>query len=248
MKTIHSGRNGSSDHSNTTRGIPWHWVLVAAALLAAVMGGWVLWGPMLIAKPLPPLPNNDFQLRDVANATDLKSLQHKQVDMVGVFTGHTVVLSGRDMAGRSGFYVLEPFIEKGDKGLAVLVQQGWVPSNTPTQRLRTPKHELIIEGRLAIPSFGSGAKAGSETGLIRQSLNLQRYASEIGMPLVPMVVLQEPGAEWSEKDIRQDLFQRRWSELYPQDKNIARNGWLMLIFATALAALGIAIKPNRRRN
>lgn len=245
MSKIHSGRNGFSKKTNVTQSLLWHWVFIGAALLTTMSGAWILWGPMPIARPLPPPPKELFQLSEVANATDLKSLQHKQVLIVGAFTGHTVVLKGRDMAGRNGFYVLEPLIEKGSNGLAVLVQRGWVPADTALQRFPTPKHDLVIEGRLAIPSFGTSAEAGNETELVRQSLNVQRYAREIGMPLVPMVVLEEPGAEWSEEDIRQDLFQRRWSELYPQDKNNTRNGWLMLILGITLAALSIAI---RRRN
>jgi surfeit locus 1 family protein len=225
---------------------PWHWLLAAAAVLAAIMGAWTLWGRMPLATPLPPSPGQLFQLKEVANAADPKSLQHRQVILVGRYTGHTVVLEGRDMAGRSGFYVLSPLVEKGDTGLALLVQQGWVRKREFVKDRRPPRGNVVIEGRLAIPSLGVEAKAAGETGLIRQNLSLQGYASELGIRLVSMVVLQEPGSEWSENDIRQDLFQRRWPELYPRDRNIARNGWAMLALAAALAAIAVRIRPRRR--
>lgn len=212
-----------------------------------------MWGPAQrpVANALPRLAEERlFPLKEVVDAANVASLQHRQVKLVGKHTGHTVVLKGRDMAGRSGYYVLEPFIEKGENGLAVLVQRGWVSPNTPNleRRLVTPKHDLVIEGRLAIPSLGADAKAANETGLIRENLSLQRYAQEIGMPLVPMVILQEPGDGWTEQQIREDLFQRRWSELYPQDKNLSRNAWALLVIGLVLAALGLWLRPRGGRS
>lgn len=238
-----------AEAAHAPRHLPWHWLLWMAALLAAGTGAWSLWGPMPVARPLPPSPRELFQLKEVANAADLRSLQHRQVILVGRFTGHPVVLKGRDMAGRRGYDVLEPLVEKGPSGLAVLVQRGWVPSSVRNleQAVTQPMPELVIEGRLAFPRLGADAGAASETGLIRQSLDLERYAREIGVPLVPLVVPQEPGSEWSEKDIRNDFYQRRWSELYPQDEFIARHGWRMLGLALVLALLGVWMGRKRRQ-
>jgi surfeit locus 1 family protein len=239
----------SARHPNSKSGLPWHWLLAATALLAAFMGAWTLWGPIPPAKRLPPSPRELFRLKEVADAADPKSLQYRQVMLAGRYTGHTVLLKDRDMAGRSGFYVLSPFREKGDTGLAVLVQVGWVPSGMRNlaENINMPRHDVLIDGRLAIPSLGTDAEAAGETGFIRRNLSLQGYAGEIGVPLIPLVMLQEPDAEWSEKDVRQDLYQRRWPELYPQDKNIALKGWMMLAAAVALAVLGFRLRPQRRQ-
>ncbi|MFC5499303.1 SURF1 family cytochrome oxidase biogenesis protein [Caenimonas terrae] len=254
MNTIQPHRNGSPEHANTGRRLPWHWLLLAAALLAAAWGGWMLWGPMPIARPLPPGAGERFWLKDVAGAGDLKPLQHRQVNLLGRFTGHTVVVEG-EMAGRSGFYVLAPLAERrssyadgSETGLAVLVQRGWTPTRESAQVLIPPKHDVSIQGRLAIPALGTESKAAVESGLFRKNLSLPRYASEIGVPLVPMVVLEQPNSDTSERDIRQDAFQRRWPQLYPQDKSRARKGWAMLVLAAALAALGLWARPRRRHD
>lgn len=159
------------------------------------------------------------------------------------------------MAGRSGFYVLAPLAEMrapygtGAKtGLTVLVLQGWVPTRKRAQEHILTKHDLLIQGRLAIPNLGAESKAAGETGLFRKNLSLEGYAREIGVPLLPMVLLQEPGSEWSDKDIRQDAFQRRWPELYPQDRSMARKGWALLVLAGALAALSFWVRPARRKS
>jgi hypothetical protein len=208
---------------------------------------------MPIARPLPPAAQERFRLKDLVDATDLKTLEHRQVNLLGRFTGPTVIVEG-EMAGRSGFYVLSPLAERrttyvdgAETGLAVLVQHGWVASRERAQGFTAPKHDLSIAGRLAMPAWGTEPTAAGEAGTFRKNLRLQAYASEIGVRLVPMVVLQEPGSDWSEKDIRQDFFQRRWPQLYPQDRAIARNGRGLLVLAAVLAALATWVSPMRRR-
>lgn len=254
MKPLHPGGKAPGKDPDTAPGLPWHWFFRAAALLLGAMGAWTLWGRMPIAQPMPPV-HEVFQLRQVANAADLKLLQHRQVFLRGRFTGHAVALEGRDMAGRSGFYVLAPFLEKGasyvdksETGMAVLVLRGWVPSGTRNleQILLIERHDVLIEGRLAIPSLGDAREAAAEKGFTRRNLSVEAYGREIGVPLLAMVVLQQPGADWSEQDIRQDFYRRRWPELYPQDRHIARNGWAMLVAAIALAALGLRARGRRR--
>jgi cytochrome oxidase assembly protein ShyY1 len=207
---------------------------------------------MPIARPLPPAARERVWLKEVADASDRRAFQHRQVSLLGRFTGQTVFLEG-DMGGRSGFYVLSPLAERrssyvdgAETGLTVLVQQGWVPTRERARNLVLPAHDLVIQGRLASPSRGTESKAAGETGLFRKNLSLQAYASEIGVPLIPMVVLQEPGSEWSEQDIRQDAFQRRWPELYPQDRFMKPKGWALLLAAAVFAGLGV--RAWRRRS
>src|SRR6478609_9170629 len=92
----------------TKNDFPWHWLLAAAALLAAFMAAASLWGPVPPAKRLPVPSREFFPLKEVATAADPRAFQHRQVFLSGRFTGHVVILKGRDMAGRSGYYVLSP--------------------------------------------------------------------------------------------------------------------------------------------
>ncbi|HEY8358275.1 MAG TPA: SURF1 family cytochrome oxidase biogenesis protein, partial [Ramlibacter sp.] len=219
------------------RGPPWHWLLAALALLAAATGAWTLWGPMPLAKRLPPFGPEVFRLEEVAKAPDAKSFQHRQVLLRGRFTGQTFVIAG-DMAGRSGYYVLAPFAERlksfvdgSESGFNLMVLEGWVPAGKRDAALgyRPARHDVILQGRLALPSAEVGARVG-----------------ESGIPLLPLVLLQEPGSEWAEKDIRADFFQRRWPQLYPRDRYIPAQGWGLLAAAAALAALGAWMRPRRR--
>jgi surfeit locus 1 family protein len=254
MKPKPSVPNSPATRPGTVRGLPWHWLFAALALIAGAMGAWTLWGRMPSAQPLPTTGGYSgevIQLNRVVSAADPSSLQHSQVQLVGRFKAeHTVVLKGRNMAGRSGFYVLTPLVERGNTGLAVLVQRGWVPSSTPNlaQRLQhlTPLHDLVIHGRLAIPDLGVASDAAGESGFMRQNLNLSAYASEIGVPMAPLVVLEEPETTTRAQDIQNGLFQRRWPELYPQDKNIARNGWTALAVAMVLAVLSLGVLRRRQ--
>jgi len=254
MSTTPRIRKYPVSRQNILRGLPWHWLFGTMAFIAAFIGAWILWGPMPKAKQLPPPPVERLWLRDVAATTDPNLYQHRQVELVGRFTGHTVMLEG-NMAGRSGFYVLAPlaemrksYVDGAQTGLNVLVQLGWVSSRERAQAHRLVKHDLIISGRLAIPTLGDDTIAAGETGLFRRNLSLQRYASEIGVPLIPMVILQEPNFEWTDESIRQSSVGYRWPELYPQDKYRGRKGWTMLILAAPLAAFGINMRRRRNQN
>lgn len=256
MNPNHADRRGAGRQRAEARGLPWHWLLGAAALLLAGLGAWTLWGPMPPARRLPPI-KEITRLSDLANASDLQALQYRHVYLRGRFMGEAVVLAGRDMAGRRGFYILAPFVERSrsfdptaENGQYVLVQRGWVPAGTrlvPGElRLMHGRHDVLIEGRLALPSLGDPAKAQGETGLVRQNLSLPAYAKEIGVPLLPMVLLEEPGAEWPDEALRRDFFRRRWPQLYPRDRYIAPMGWGLLAAATVLAALAAGAAPRRR--
>jgi len=230
------------------------WLLAAMALLAAAWGTALLWGPMPLAKPLPTTGGTSgevIQLQEVAAAAALPPLQHRQVQLVGRLRAeYTVLLKGRGMAGQRGLYVLTPLVERGNTGLSVLVLRGWVPNGSPemVQRILrfTPPHDLVIHGRLALPDLGSAADAAGQSGTIRQALSLPAYASEIGMPLVPMVVLQEAETTTSARDIQADLLKRRWPELYPQDRYRAHQGWAALATALVLAAAALWTWRQRR--
>jgi cytochrome oxidase assembly protein ShyY1 len=253
MQPGHPVQSNTSTRPIPSPGFPWHWVFAVAALIAGGFGAWTLWGRMPAAIPLPTTGGTSgeiIQIKDVVDAAQPQLLQHRQVQFVGRFKAEsTVVLEGRNMAGRSGLYVLTPLIERGNTGLAVLVQRGWVPSGTPNleQRLQTftPRHDLVIDGRLAMPDSGAAASAG-ERGLFRKGLSLESFAAETGVPLAPMVVLQEFETTTSAQDIHNDFLKRRWPELYPQDKNIARNGWAALVLAVGLALLGLLVWRKRK--
>ncbi len=208
---------------------------------------------MPLAKPLPTTGGTSgevIQLQEVVSAANLQTMQHRQVQLVGRLRGeHTVILQGRNMAGQRGAYVATPMVERGNTGLAVLVLRGWVPEGSmvmvkQVQRF-TPLHELVIHGRLALPKLGNTADAAAERGPVRQNLDLAAFATETDIPMVPLVVLEEAETTTTDKDIRADFFQRRWPELYPQDKYRGHLGWAAL--AAALGLAGLTVWTWRKR-
>ncbi|CAM8645338.1 COG3346 Uncharacterized conserved protein [Comamonadaceae bacterium] len=227
--------------------LPWHWVWAALALLCAAWGAWTLWGPMPLAKPLPTTGGSSGEvilLQEIAGATALQPLQHRQAQLLGRLQGeHTVMLKGRNMAGQSGAYIVAPLVERNNTGLAILVLRGWVPDSSMKMaqmiQRSTARHDVVIHGRLAMPTLGSAEDAAAERGLLRKNLDLTAFSKETGISMLPLVILEEPETTTSDKDIRGDLFQRRWPELYPQDRYRGTLGRTALGAALVFAAAAV---------
>lgn len=153
-------------------------------------------------RALPPLDASSL----AASADAARDQHHRPVRLRGRWAAdRTVFLDNRQMEGRPGFFVVTPLVIGGD-GDAVLVQRGWVPRDA-TDRTRlppvaTPTEPVEIVGRIAPPPprlFEFDAGAG---GPIRQNLDLESFASETGLRLRPLSVLQLEG---------DDALLRRWS-------------------------------------
>jgi len=104
----------------------------------------------------------------------------------------TVYLDNRQMNGHPGFYVLTPLLLAPSD--AVVVQRGWVPRNlqqrTQLPPIETPQGEVEILGRIAPPPSKLFEFSGAASGPIRQNLELDAYAREIGLRLRPLSVQQ----------------------------------------------------------
>ena len=105
----------------------------------------------------------------------------------------TVFLDNRQMDGRVGFYVVTPLLIA--PGQAVLVQRGWVPRDAQDRAhlpaVVTPTEAVWFDATIApLPSrlFDLG---GPDAGVIRQNLDAEAYAREIGVRLLPFSLLQQ---------------------------------------------------------
>jgi surfeit locus 1 family protein len=131
---------------------------------------------------------------------------HRRVQIAGRWSpAHTVFLDNRQLASpQPGFFVLTPLLLAD--GRAVLVQRGWTPRDA-TDRARvpavpTPEAELRLDGRIAPPPARTFAFAGEDRGRIRQNLDLDDFARETGLRLLPLMLLQ--------LDNTPDGLQRAW--------------------------------------
>ena len=155
----------------------------------------------------------------LAEPGDGAHLLHRTAQLRGTWQGaHTVFLDNRQMQGKPGFYVLTPLLLEGGKN-SVVVQRGWVPRNFADRQalpqVETPVGSVEAQGRLAgspprLLELGgvaenSGVTHGPQSGVIRQNLNLQAFATETGLRLLPITLLQAGAAS--------DGLQRDWPQV-----------------------------------
>jgi surfeit locus 1 family protein len=106
----------------------------------------------------------------------------------------TIFLDNRPMAGRSGLVVVTP-LQLQDSAAVVLVQRGWVPRNfmdrTMAPEIATPLGLVEIQGRIVPPPGKLYEFSGTESGRIRQNLDIAGFSAEMGRPLRAWTVQQQ---------------------------------------------------------
>ncbi|MBL8389732.1 MAG: SURF1 family protein [Hydrogenophaga sp.] len=174
------------------------------------------------------------------------TLLHRAVTLRGTWLySASVFLDNRPMAGRSGFILVTPLQLQG-AAQAVLVQRGWVPRDF-VDRNRVPDVDapagvVEVSGRLApAPSRLLELGAG-ETGRIRQNLDVEAFAREVGLTLMPLSVLQTgPSPEG---------LLREWPRFeadVPKHLGYAAQWFAMSALAAGLYVWFQLICPRRRR-
>lgn len=131
--------------------------------------------------------------QDVAGQKVQSGLLHRSVTLKGVWQAKdTVYLDNRPMDGKSGFNVVTPLVLEGGN-TAILVQRGWVQRNftdrTKLPEITTPAGPVTVRGRIAPPPSKLYEFQGSDTGSIRQNLDIFRFQQELGIPLLQQVSL-----------------------------------------------------------
>jgi surfeit locus 1 family protein len=106
---------------------------------------------------------------------------------------HTVFLDNRQMRGVPGFYVVTPMKLQGTSR-AVLVQRGWVPRNFDRREQLPPVPTapgiVELQGRIAPPPARLYEFHGTESGPIRQNLDIAAFRVETRLDLVDVSVVQ----------------------------------------------------------
>ncbi len=228
---------------------------VAGALATARLGLWQLdraaqktatHDAMLRQRALPPLAVADLA-RDTAGAA---AQQYRMVTLRGTWlAAQTVYLDNRPMDGRAGFYALTP-LRLAD-GSVVLVQRGWLPRDV-ADRTRippppTPAGEVDVQGRIATGPARLFELGAAGSGPIRQNLDLGAYARESGLPLRPVMVVQEGPAPAA----NDDGLLRHWPQ--PAADVQKHYGYAFQWFAMSALIGGLyvwfqLIRPARRRH
>ncbi len=125
-------------------------------------------------------------------------LYHRRVQLRGRWSpSHTIYLDNRQMNSRQGFFVVTPLLLPD--GRALLVQRGWLPRDaderTRVDEVPTPSGEIVIDGRIAPPPARLFEFEGADVGRIRQNIDIDAFARETALHLLPYSVLQTAAAD-----------------------------------------------------
>ena len=224
---------------------------LAAALATARLG---LWQLDRAAQKIALQAAIDERARQpvlegaAALAASAAEAMHRAVRLQGEWlSDRTVWLDNRQMKeGRPGFFVVTP-LRLAD-GRAVLVQRGWAPRD-PHDRTRlpplpTPAGPVEVRGRIAPPPARLYEFDAAASGPIRQNLDLDAFARETGLVLLPWSVLQTGPAN------PDDGLQRDWPA--PQTGVATHQGYAFQWFGLSALVVFLyvwfqLIQPRRRR-
>lgn len=191
---------------------------------------------------LPALPQSAW----ARDADEAQAQHYRRTHAEGTWLlSRTVFLDNRQMDGRVGFYVVTPLLVA--PGQAVLVQRGWVPRDaqdrTHLPAIATPAEAVAMDATIAPLPSKLFALGGPDVGVIRQNLDADAYAREIGVRFLPFSLLQQ-GASVSD-----DGLLRHWS--HPAVNVQTHYGYAAQWFGMSALLAGLyawfqLIKPRRR--
>ena len=231
------------------------WLVVAliCSTLTSIAGIWQLSRAhaklaheALVAErgPLPALHAGELARNATAGEVQLQ----RKITVTGELdAAHTVFLMNRTMGERPGFYVMTP-IRLLDGG-AVVVQRGWIAGvdGDPTMPppLSTPSGTVTLSGHVApwpAKWFELGHSAG---GRVRQNIELVALAAESGLPLRPVIVVEDANAGNAKDGLGRD-----WPPPTAGTSIATHYGYAVQWFAMSVAFLGLYvwlqfIRPRR---
>lgn len=133
-------------------------------------------------------------LMALSGSMDTKEALHRVVKLRGVWVADkTVFLDNRQMNGKPGFYVVTPFLPNGVTK-PVLVQRGWVARNFLDRAklpfITTAFGTVDLTGRIAPPPGKLYELGPTDSGAIRQNLDISQFGTETGLALMALSIVQ----------------------------------------------------------
>lgn len=135
---------------------------------------------------------------DVLHAIDRQQeggLLQRRVNLEGRWgEGKVLFLDNRPLNGKSGYWVLSPFVPVNSQGAAILVVRAWAPRQSD-QRNTVPSIPaesgvVRLEGRLSAPPSKLYELGVESSGPVRQNADVQSLAQEWALPLLSVAVRQ----------------------------------------------------------
>lgn len=182
-----------------------------------------------------------FQLNDmnIAEPDKLLAEVYRPVTGSGRYdSDHQFLYDNRTHKGKPGYHVLSPFLIK-EKGVAVLVNRGWIPFNgrrDNVQDITVDDSELVLAGVIKNPSrsivLSDNEKLTSDYPQTIQSINLVGMGEKLGYDFLPIVIELDKSAS--------NGFVREWQPYYG---SIAKHtAYAVQWFAMAAVLLVLFVK------
>ena len=157
---------------------------------------------------LEPLTNRAFE-----SPVDATAGLHRRVSLQGEWVPeHTIYLQNRMQNAKPGFWVLTPL--RLSPTAMVLVQRGWAPrdrvSSDALPAVDSPSGLVSVQGRWApepsrMVELGgttdpSATGAPPRASALRQNLDVQTWAAQLGLPITATVLQIGPASEGLARD------------------------------------------------
>jgi surfeit locus 1 family protein len=172
-------------------------------------------------------------------------LRHRRLSATGTFEEEgQILIENRHYAGKTGYHVITPLhIVGGD--VRVLVNRGWIPSDTrgrPTAA-PVPEGQRTVTGDAHIPAppamtLGGGPDVAAAWGERWPYLTTDLYQARVDYPVQPVVILMDPADA--------DGFARSWPREMPKEG--MHVGYAVQWFAFAVIALIIWLRLSMQRS
>jgi surfeit locus 1 family protein len=219
--------------------------MVAMAALGVALGDWQRHraDEKSAAAALASAAAREAPIDLARAANDAAEVPYRTVHASGEYdTAHGVLIDNRIHGGRPGYEVVTP-LKMAPGNRYVLVDRGWVAQGPTRERLpavQTPAGEVEIVGRAIVPSKRYlELKTDTETGALRQNLDIERVAASSGLALLPFVV------EQTDPVVPPDGLVREWPQ---PDFGIERHlSYMVQWYSLAALAVVLWLVLNWRR-
>ena len=253
------------------------WLITFAAIVSAVitlkLGFWqlgraheklALQASIQSQSTLPAL--NAAALVSPQISPQSTNVLHRTIALTGHWLPqYTLFLDNRQMDNKPGFFVLTPFeFTKPATSTStststavsskhtILVQRGWLPRNFLDRNklpvIASEAAELTITGRIALSPSKLFEFKGTETGAIRQNIEIDALSKEFKIDLLPYSLLQLDidAADTSKAEQPDQLF-RQWAQPnYGSEKNYGYmvQWWALSALITVLYVWFQLLRPH----
>jgi surfeit locus 1 family protein len=185
---------------------------------------------------------------------NVPSVLHRTIMLTGHWLPqHTLFLDNRQMDNKPGLFVLTPFEFTEPATLTkktILVQRGWLPRNfldrNALPEVKTDAAEVTIIGRIALSPSKLFEFKGTDTGALRQNIDIEALAKELKLELLPYSLLQLDMANADASSTQEKLL-RRWAQPnYGSEKNYGYmvQWWALSALMTMLYVWFQLIRPH----